>query len=92
MAVDWTELASFIIAPFVPDVNVLRLQRLLVGVTADEPQQFLDYASRKHLLGCDQREAFAEVESHLMSENADCACARAVFLSGSFGQDSSFKV
>ena len=66
--------------PFVPDRDVALLQPARVAVAAQEPEQLEDDRAQVHLLGRDQREAFAQVEAHLVAEHALRSGAGAVGL------------
>ena len=66
--------------PLVPDRDVALLQPARVAVAAQEPEQLEDDRAQVHLLGRDQREAFAQVETHLVAEDALRSGARAVGL------------
>ena len=61
--------------PLVPDRDAALLQPARVAVAAQEPEQLEDDRAQVHLLGRDQREAFAQVEAHLVAEHAaSCRC------------------
>ena len=49
-----------------------------VGIAPQKPEQLVDHPFQEDLLGGQQRESFAEVETHLVAEDA----ARAVPLQG----------
>ena len=76
----------------VPDVYAVFDQIGDVGVAAQEPQQFVDHSFEEHLLGRQQRESLAQVEPHLMAEDAFCARARAVAADDAFGLDAAQKI
>jgi hypothetical protein len=78
-AVDRAEVAVGL-RPLVPDRHAAFLQPLRVAVAAQEPQQFEDDGLEVHLLRRDQREALAQVETHLVAEHAFRAGAGAVGL------------
>ena len=92
LAIDGSEFSCFVISPGIPDVNVLFLKHLLVGRTADEPQQFFNDAACEHLLCGNKRKALAEVKPHLMAEDADSAGSGAVFLTDSLIENTLYKV
>ena len=66
--------------PLVPDRDVALLQPARVAVAAQEPEQLEDDRAQVHLLGRDEREAFAQVEAHLVAEDALRSGAGAVGL------------
>ncbi|MEN9437036.1 MAG: hypothetical protein RIR09_1691, partial [Pseudomonadota bacterium] len=43
---------------------------VVVAATSEEPQQFLNDAAQMHLFGGHEREAFVQVEAHLVAEHA----------------------
>ena len=53
-------------------------QRSDVRLPAEEPQQFVDHPLQKDLLGRQQREALAQVETHLVAEDPLGPGSRAV--------------
>src|SRR5690606_12828908 len=71
---------TVLVGPFVPDADLVVLQIGDVGVTGEEPQQFVDDRAQMQLLGGDQREAVVEVEAHLPAEHRARAGADAVVL------------
>src|SRR4051812_44820103 len=79
LAVDGAEIA-FLVGPFVPDADLLLLQPGDVGVAAQEPEQFDDDRTQMELLGPDQKEAFGEIEPHLVAEDREGARAGPVLL------------
>ena len=56
------------------------LQIAHVGVTAQEPQQFIDDRLEVQLLGGEERETLLQVEPHLMAEDTQGARAGTVSL------------
>ncbi len=61
------------VGPFVPDSDAVLLEVAHVGVPFEEPQQLMDDGRDVDALGGHQREPLAEVEPHLMSEDAEGA-------------------
>lgn len=70
LAVDRSQFAVCI-GPFVPDAHPVFLQIAHVGIATQEPEQFMDDAAQVQLFGSDERKTFAEVEAHLVAENAE---------------------
>ena len=79
MAVHRAEVAVFI-GPFVPDRDAVFLQVFDVGVALQKPQQFVDDGAQVAFLGGDEREAFGEVEAHLVAKHREGAGAGTVVL------------
>lgn len=79
-AIHRAQVASLLVSPLVPDGAAALLQPFDVAVAAQEPQQLQNDRLQVHLLGGDQRKAFAQVEAHLVAEHAAGACAGAVGL------------
>ena len=52
----------------------------------------MDHAFEVHFFGSDQRKTILQVKSHLVAENAEGACARAVAFSGAVFEDVSEKI
>src|SRR5205085_4219699 len=65
---------------FVPDRHAALAQPVVVARTLQEPQQLVDDRLQVHLLRGDEREAFGQVEAHLLAEDAARARACAVRL------------
>ena len=83
MAVNRTEVAVFV-GPLVPDVDVVVEEVLDVGVSGDEPEEFMDDPFQENLLRRQEREPFLEVEPHLVSEDALGSDTRTVVLDDPF--------
>ena len=66
------------VGPFVPDAYVVLVQVADVGLPPQEPQQFVDDGFEVEFFGGYQREAFREVETHLVAEYRTGAGAGAV--------------
>ncbi len=65
--IDGAKVARFV-RPFVPDGDAILAQIADVGVALQEPEQFVDHRLQVHALGGDEREAFRQIEAHLMAE------------------------
>ena len=87
MSVDRAEFSGLVVSPGVPDMDVLCLQGLFVGVAGEEPQQFFDDPAGEHLFSCQQGETVGEVEAHLVAEDALCSGPGAVCLDRTFVHD-----
>ncbi len=57
------------VGPFVPDSHSVFLKVVYVGVAFEEPEEFVDYALEVYFFCRYEREAFAEVEAHLVAES-----------------------
>lgn len=91
VAVDGAEFA-FGGCPFVPDADAVVLKVFYVCLAFDEPKEFVDDGFEVELLGGEHWEAFAEVEAHLMAEDAAGSGAGAVRAINPFGHYSLKKV
>ena len=69
LAVDRAKVAV-LIGPLVPNPHAVLLQIAHVGVAFQEPKQLVDHGGDVNALRGDQGEAFAEVEPHLVTEDA----------------------
>ena len=69
MTVDRAEV-TVLVRPLVPYGNSVILEILDVGISCNEPQKFMDNRLEMHLLGSEKRKTFAEVETHLIAEDA----------------------
>ena len=69
---------TILVGPFVPYAHAIVLQVFDVGVTIEEPQQFVDDGLEVQLLRGEAGESVLKVESHLMAKHADGASACAV--------------
>ena len=76
----------------VPDMNTVFDQITDVGVALQKPEQFVDHPLQKDLLGRQQREPLAEIEPHLMAEDAPRTRSRAVTPHDAFVTDSAQQV
>ena len=61
---------AFRIGPLVPDSDSVFLQIPHVGITPEEPQELIHHGFEVDPFGGDQRESLGQVESHLVSEDA----------------------
>ena len=68
------------IRPLVPDAHVVFLEVADVGVALQEPDQLVDDGLEVQLLGGDHGKALPQVETHLVAEHAQGACAGTVGL------------
>ena len=80
VAIYRSELAALVVTPAIPDVHTLLLEVFLVCVACQEPQQFVDDTFQVQFLRRHQGEAPAQVEAHLVSEDALGAHSGAVRL------------
>ena len=71
----------------VPDMDAVVHEVLDIGIARQEPQQFVDHAFQEYFFGRQQREAFAKVETHLVSEDAFGAGAGTVAADDALGFD-----
>jgi len=90
LAVDGAQVAAFI-RPVIPDADAIVLEILDVGITREEPQEFVDDRSQVQLLSCKAREAaprsLVQVEPHLVTENGSGTGAGAVVAVDTVVQD-----
>jgi hypothetical protein len=76
---------AVIIRPFVPDPDAVFFQVTNIGFAFQEPQQFVYDRFDVQFFGRYQWEPLAEVETHLVTENADSARAGTIaFLAAVF--------
>lgn len=85
-AVDRAKIAV-LVGPLVPDTDTIFFQIGGIGVAVEEPEQLVNDGAQVALLGGHQREAFGQVEAHLMAEQGDGAGAGTVGLDGPLIQD-----
>src|SRR5690606_16793226 len=76
-AVDGSEIAVFV-GPLVPDGDAILLEIGDIGVTPQEPQQFMDDRPQMQLFRRQDRKAGCEVKAHLVAENGARTGAGAV--------------
>ena len=62
----------------VPDVDAVFDEVFYIGVSGEEPQQFVDHPLEEDPLGGQQRKALLQIEAHLVSEDPHRAGSRAV--------------
>ena len=79
-------------APHINITNAVFDQIADVRVARKEPEQLADHAPQEDALRGQQREAFAEVEAHLVAEDAARARTRAVAAYDAFGADAGKQV
>jgi len=75
--VDRSEVAV-LVGPFIPDTDAVFLEIGDIGITLQEPEQFVDDRLQVQPFRGDDRKAVGEVESHLMPEDRTRARARAI--------------
>lgn len=73
--------------PFVPYPHPVVLKVFHIGIAAQKPEEFMDYAFEMEFLGSDKGESLFEVEAHLVSEDGDGSGSGAVMFFGSFAED-----
>ena len=86
MAVNRPQVAV-LVGPLVPNRHAMVLEVLDVGISGNEPEQFVDNRFQVHLLGRQQRETFGKVKPHLVSEDTLRADAGPVVLDRPFVHD-----
>ena len=80
ITVDMSQITCLRVGPFVPDTHSVLLKVLHIGVSLQEPEQFVYDRLQMHLLGGEQGEPFLQVITALMAKDTDGARARAVML------------
>jgi hypothetical protein len=75
--IDRTEIAVRV-GPLVPDRHAAFAKIANVGIAAQEPQQLADDGAQMQALGRQHWKAPAEIEAHLMAEEAASPGARAI--------------
>src|SRR5690606_1738714 len=85
-AVDGAEVAV-LARPFVPDRDAALAQPVVVARAREEPQQLVDDGLEVDFFGRDERKALAQVEAHLVPEDAARARAGAVGFGGAMFKD-----
>ena len=78
---------SILVCPLVPDAHTMLLKVLHVGITLQEPEEFVDDALQMELLRCQQGKSVVEVISRLCSEDTDGTCSCAVTFLCAFCED-----
>jgi hypothetical protein len=68
------------IGPFIPDVDIVLDQITDVGVTLDEPKQFMDDGFQMNPFGGQKRKALGKVKAHLVAEKRVGAGVRPITL------------
>ncbi len=77
ISVDWSKLAVFV-GPLVPDADAVFFQISDVGLTSQKPEQLVNDRRKMQSFGGDSGESGAQIETHLVTERADCANARTI--------------
>ena len=78
VAINRAEIAVFI-RPFIPDGDAVFVQVLDIGVTLQEPEQFMDDRAQVQLLGGDGGKSGGQIVASLVAKDAERAGAGAVF-------------
>ena len=79
-SINWAEFTGFFVRPFIPDGHAVLLQPAHIRLTAQEPEQFIDYGFEVQLF-CRQRgKTLAQIKPRLRAEHGECARAGAVSL------------
>ncbi len=76
-AVHGAEVAIFA-CPLIPNGDVAFFQPIVIAGSSEEPQQLLNDRAQVNLLSGDQRKAFVQIKTHLITKNAFGASAGAV--------------
>src|SRR6266404_2153738 len=77
----------FLVGPLFPDVDAPRAQVCFVRIAGKKPEQLFRNPAERHLLRCDDRKTFFEIETRLKSEVRNCADPGAVFVLGAVRKD-----
>ncbi len=80
------------VGPFVPDRHAVFFQVRDIGRALQEPDQFMDDRLQVHFLGRQEREAFLQIEAHLVAEYRAGAGAGAVGFGGAMLLDMAHEV
>ena len=86
MTIDGAEF-TVLVGPLVPDTDTVLLEVFHVGVTLEEPEQFVDDRLQVEFLRGEQGESVVEIVTRLGAEDADGAGACAVTFLCAFGED-----
>ena len=70
LAVNLAQVAV-LVCPFIPDGNVIFVQIRNVSIALQEPEQFMNDRAQMAALCRHQREAFLQVEAHLVAKNGE---------------------
>ena len=70
---------SFFVCPLIPDRNAILFQITDIGITAQEPEKFMNDGAQVQLFGGHQREAFTQIKAHLVAETTVGTRSCAVF-------------
>ena len=79
------------VRPFIPDPHSVLLKILDIGISGNEPQEFVYDGLEMQFFRSQHWKSFAQVKAHLMSEDTLCARTGAVGLHGSAGADTAQK-
>jgi hypothetical protein len=66
--------------PLVPNFHIVVDKELYIGITAQEPQQFVNNRFDVHFFCGHERVTLGKVETHLIAKNAPGACPSAIVL------------
>ncbi len=77
LAVDWAEV-SFFVGPFVPDSDFVVLEVLDVGVSFEEPEEFVNDGAEVEFFGGEAGKSLGEVVAGLAAKDAESSSASAV--------------
>ena len=66
------------VGPLIPNAHAIVLQIFDIGVACQKPQQLVDYRFQVQFFSCQARKSVIQIETHLITESAYCACSRAV--------------
>ena len=83
---------AVLIGPFIPNMHIVFLQPTHVRGPLQEPQQLIGESLEKHRFRGEQRKILAQVESHLLTEQADGARARAIGLQRALRQNTTYQI
>jgi len=89
-AIDAAEVAVFI-GPFVPNGDAVFAERADVGVSPEEPEEFVDDRAEVEFFGGEEGKGVAEIEAFLRAENGKGAGAGAVGFGSAVFKDESEK-
>ena len=76
-AVDRSQI-TILVSSLVPDCHLMVVQILNIRVPFEEPKEFVDNRAQVQLFGSQQRKTVIEMETHLITKRAYCACTRTV--------------
>ena len=73
--------------PVIPDVDAVQRQISNIGIAGNEPKQLMNHRFEVYFFGGQQRKTRSEIESHLITENAERAGTRAVLFAVAVGEN-----